>query len=211
MVSSIRTPPPREPEPAWDVARLFPDQGHWTEGDYLFLTNLTNGLVELTDGYVEVLEMPKTPHQFIVAYLYGVFLSFVSTRKLGKILFAPLNVRLRTGVFRQPDLAYMAHENAKRIGIEYWDGADLVLEVVSEDVKSRKRDLIEKKQEYADARIREYWVIDPQDEVVTVFKLRGSKYVKHGTWARGETARSALLAGLEVDVENVLNAARGNQ
>jgi hypothetical protein len=131
MVSSTLRHPPRESQPAWDVARLFPDQGHWTEGDYLFLTDLTNRLVELTDGYVEVLEIPKTPHQFVVAYLYGVFLGFVSARKLGTVLFAPLNVRLRPLVFRQPDLAYMATENSKRIGKEYWEGADLVLEAVS--------------------------------------------------------------------------------
>lgn len=36
------------PEPAWEVATLFPPQGDWNESDYLALA--TNRLVELSDG-----------------------------------------------------------------------------------------------------------------------------------------------------------------
>jgi len=37
-----------EPEPAWEIATLFPPQGAWSEGDYLTLD--TNRLVELGNG-----------------------------------------------------------------------------------------------------------------------------------------------------------------
>ena len=50
-------------KPAWAVALLFPDQGEWSEDDYLWLTDHTRCLVEFTDGHVEVLPMPTdAPH-----------------------------------------------------------------------------------------------------------------------------------------------------
>src|SRR5207237_10469473 len=56
-------------EPTWEVARFYPLQGEWTEADYLALP--TNQLVELSDGRLEFLPMPKHFHQMIVAFLYG--------------------------------------------------------------------------------------------------------------------------------------------
>lgn len=41
----------------------------------------------------------------------------------------------------------------------YWTGADLAVEVVSEDDPGR--DLITKRLEYAQAGIPEYWIVDP--------------------------------------------------
>ncbi len=42
-----------DPEPAWEVAHLFPAQGHWSEEEYLALN--TNRLVEFDQGVIEVL------------------------------------------------------------------------------------------------------------------------------------------------------------
>ena len=73
----IRPSPRRKGEPAWDIALLYPEQGQWSDEDYLAATESTNRLVELSDGMLEVLPMPKTTHQLIVQYLNGVLLAFV--------------------------------------------------------------------------------------------------------------------------------------
>lgn len=54
----------RAPEPAWGIARLFPAQGAWAIDDYLSLSG--NHLVEFDRGFVEVLPMPTTSHQWIM-------------------------------------------------------------------------------------------------------------------------------------------------
>jgi hypothetical protein len=41
----------------------MPEQGAWTEEQYLRLTDHTNQLVEFTDGVLEVLPMPTDRHQ----------------------------------------------------------------------------------------------------------------------------------------------------
>ena len=190
-------------EPAWELAHLFPAQGTWTENDYLDLPG--NHLVELSDGFLEVLPMPTTSHQKIVAFFFRTLLAFVEPGGVGTVLFAALPVRLWKGKFREPDVVFMLAQHADRMGEKYWRGADLVMEVVSGDEKSRQRDLETKVTEYARARIAEYWIIDPQEGQVTVFRLKGRKYAVHGRFSRGSRARSALLKGFELDVNAALS------
>jgi Uma2 family endonuclease len=194
---------PAKGEPAWEVAYLFPAQGTWTETDYLDLPG--NRLVELSDGFLEVLPMPTMSHQMIVAFLFRTLIAFVEPRALGTVLFAALRVRLCKGKFREPDVVFMLAEHAERMGEEYWQGADLVMEVVSGDPKDRKRDLEIKVDEYAQARIAEYWIIDPQEAQITVLRLKGRKYTVHGRFGRGSQAQSALLKGFETDVDAALS------
>ena len=159
MSRAITSTPPSEPGPAWDVARLFPDQGYWGEGDYLELNRLTNSLIEFSDGYVEVLEMPTKTHQRIVLFICNALLAFARGKGLGEAIVAAYPVRLRAGKFRQPDIVFMLTEHAERLGEDFAKGADLVVEVVSED---RRRDLEIKVAEYAAAGIPEYWIVDPR-------------------------------------------------
>jgi len=184
--------------PAWDVALLYPDQGSWGQEDYLALQ--TNRLVEFSEGNVEVLDVPTEEHQLIVAFLYRAIMEFVTARGLGTVLFAPLRVKLWEGKFREPDVVFMRAENSSRRQGRFWDGADLVVEVVSPD--DPDRDHITKRGEYARAGIPEYWIADPRDATITVLTLpsAGGPYAVAGTFGRGEKARSVLLPGLEVDV-----------
>lgn len=195
-------------EPAWDLALLYPLQGAWSDLDYLALTESTNRLLELTDGFVEVLPVPTSSHQRILLYLYSQLHAFVSPRRLGEVLCAALRVKLRDGKFREPDLVFMSDEHRNRIGEEYWEGADLVMEVVSKDAESRKRDLRQKPVDYGEGGIPEYWVVDPQEERITVFTLQGQTYQQHGAFCRGELATSKLLDGFSVKVGDVFDAAK---
>lgn len=201
-------PPPRTSGPVWDVAKLFPDQGQWDEGDYLELNRSTNHLIEFDSGTVEVLEMPTRSHKRIVLYLYNGLNQFVGAKGLGEVLVAPYPVRLWRGKFREPDVVFVLAEHAELLGEDYSDGADLVMEVVSDD---RRRNLETKRKEYARAKIAEYWVTDPRDRRVTVFKRAGSRSTTAGTYGEGETAASVLLPGFEVDVTALFAAGRRGQ
>ena len=191
-----------QPEPTWEIAQLFPARGMWSEAEYLSLNG--NRLIELSSGCVEVLPMPTTSHQVIVLFLYEALLNFVRVRKLGTVLVAPLRVLLWPGKIREPDVLFMLAEHAVRIGEEFWQGADLVMEVVSND--DRRRDLEIKRLEYAQAGIPEYWIVDPQMGKITVLRLEGNTYSVHGEFASGTQACSALLEGFVVDVRQVLAA-----
>jgi Uma2 family endonuclease len=193
------------PGPAWQIAQLFPNQGELSESDYLLLTERSNRLAEFTDGRIEVLPMPTTAHQRIVRYLIGLLMSLLGDR--GEVLFAPLRVRLRSGKFREPDVVFMLAEHSSRIGNEFWDGADLVMEVVSEDDPGR--DLQTKREEYAQAEIPEYWIVDPRTKTVTVLRLDRAQYVTHSEGRDAGTVRSSLLEGFAADVAAIFASAAG--
>jgi Uma2 family endonuclease len=191
-------------EPPWDVALLYPLQGSWTERDYLELG--TNRLVEFSDGCIEVLPMPTKLHQRIVRLLFLVLQEYVSARGLGEVFFAPLPVRLWPGKFREPDVLFVRPGRADYGGQP--EGADLVMEVVSEGEENRRRDFETKPHEYARARVPECWIVDPENQRVTVLVLEDSTYRQHGVFGPGEAATSATLPGLAVSVADLFASDR---
>lgn len=185
------------------LEEILPSQGGWSEEQYLVLTDSTNRLIEFTDGFLEPLPMPTDRHQSILKFLFLLFHHFIDPRG-GKVQFAPLRLRIRTGKFREPDLLLLLIAKDPRRQDRFWTGADLVLEIVSPE--KPERDLIQKRAEYAEARVPEYWIVNPQTETITVLRLEGGAYVETGHFQRGQVAVSVLLAGFSVDVAAVFDA-----
>ena len=200
-------------ELTWEIAQLAPnrgaglslppDQGHWSEEEYLSLD--TNRLIEYSHGQLEVLPMPTFSHQRLVAFLYRSLMGFIEERGLGVVMFAPLRIQLWSGKYREPDLVFMATEHADRLGEQYWRGADLVMEIVNPD--DPQRETVTKRREYAQAGIPEYWIVDPADMSINVLTLRGREYALHGEFVSGETTTSILLDQFTVDVATVFTEA----
>jgi Uma2 family endonuclease len=178
-------------------------QGSWTEEEYLALTDHTSRLVEFTDGFLEPLPMPTDHHQAIVQLLLYAFDGFLKPLG-GKVRIAPLRLRIGTAKFREPDLLLLLSGSDQRRQNRYWTGADLIVEVVSPD--KPERDLILKRQDYGAAAVAEYWIVNPANETILVLGLNKSRYRRLGSFARGSVARSHLLQGFEVAVDEVFDA-----
>ena len=179
-------------------------QGLRTEAQYLRLTDHVRRLLEFTDGRLEVVPMPTDRHQVIVRFLFLALFPFVRDSG-GTVLFAPMRLRICEGRFREPDLLLVRNANDLRRQNDYWRGADLVAEVVSPD--DLERDTRMKQQDYAQARIPEYRIVNPMDETVTVLVLDGSAYTEHGVFRIGQRAASVGLDGFSVSVADVFDAA----
>ncbi len=178
-------------------------QGAWTVDQYLKITNDTNRLIEFTDGYIEVLPMPTRKHQVISRFLFLALLTFVQ-RLGGTVLYAPLRLQLATGRFREPDLLLLLDKRDPRNQDAFWLGADLVVEIVSPD--NPDRDLIDKRRDYAQAGIPEYWIVNPLTDTITMLTREGDTYAEHGVFVRGTPATSVLLPSFTVDVAAVFDA-----
>lgn len=193
---------------AWEVATLFPPQGFWSEDAYLDLTDETNRRIELVDGRLEFLPGPTELHQALVGFLYHALLAFVTKHDLGLVPYGSLRVRIpKDKRYREPDVLFVRKENYQLRGNRIWKGADLLMEIVSGDPKDRKRDYEEKLADYAAANIAEYWIIDPERQVVIVHRLAGDQYAAHGEFSRGQRATSLLLPGFGVDVKQLFDVA----
>ena len=133
------------------LEQILPPQGEWSEEAYLVLTDHRNRLVEFTDGFLEVLPMPTDKHQSVLQFLFLAFFHVVQPRG-GKVHFAPLRLRVRPGKFREPDLLLLLSAADSRRQNRFWLGADLALEVVSEE--KPERDLVDKRGDYAEAHVQ---------------------------------------------------------
>jgi Uma2 family endonuclease len=184
-----------------EVARLWPPRGQWTEADYFALPD-TNQFIELSEGELVMPPHPTDTHQRIVGDLYVMLRSFVEHHRLGTVRLAPLPVRLWPGKIREPDILFVSKEHADRMGEQFYGPPDLVVEVLSSG--TRRTDRLEKLVEYAQAGVGEYWIVDPEGQTVEVFTLREGAYELLGKWGKGERARSGMLAGFEVAVDEVI-------
>ncbi len=204
-VDSPVRPVSQRGDPTWEVTLFFPRQGEWTEDDYLSLG--TNWMIEFSEGILEVLPMPTIAHQMLVEWLVSQFKSYADAHGLpGRVLFAPLPIRLWAGKYREPDIVYL---NPQQLTDPSGQprGADFVVEVVSEGTDNRRRDLEIKPQEYAAAGIAEYWIVDPLRTEISVLVLDGLTYRRHGVFERGQMASSIFFSGLLVSVSDVFEAA----
>lgn len=210
MASTVRTSPSSSdspPEPAWEIARLFPPQGRWSEGVYLSFTESISQIVELVDGSIEVPEMPTKTHQQIVHALLHMLLAFLRANRAGDAVAAPYRVWLGSGTFREPDIVVYTEAHLDRFGERYGQGADLVVEVVSDDAVSRARDYEDKRRDYAEAGIPEYWIVDPAAQKIMVLVLEGNAYQVMHDLGVGQEVSSQLLNGFRVKVDDVITQA----
>ena len=205
--SDLLERPPRSQrgEPVWEVAYCYPRQGDWSEADFLEFET-TNFPAELVDGCLEFLPLPTRTHQRLLRYLMGLLQSSVKSSSLGEVLFAPCPIRLAPGHLREPDLfvAKLSESDEPPAAADVlW-----VLEIVSPAQLNRDRDLIEKRRDYAQARIPEYWIVDPVEETVTVLSLDGQSYRAHGEFKPGTVATSPLLPKFQINVTELFKSAQ---
>jgi len=184
-----------------EIARLFPRQGEWTESDYFRLPE-TNQIVELSEGRLIITPAPKPKHQKISLNLSFLFITYIRLQKSGELAYAPIDVRLWEGNVRQPDIAFMSNEHLDRITEELWGVPDLVVEILSEG--TTKEDRINKFFEYLRAGVLEYWIVDPFKQSIEIYVLENGVYELLGKWGVGEIAKSKLLDGFEVSIDEVM-------
>lgn len=183
-----------------EIAELWPPQGEWTETDYFALPD-TNRFIELSDGDLIMPPHPTDTHQRVLDALYAIMRAAVREHDLGTIRFAPLPVRLWPGKIREPDILFVSHAHADRVGEQAYGPPDLVVEVISPGTAHVDRG--EKFMEYARAGVEEYWLVDPEAQTIEVFVLRDDAYTLLVKAGPGEDAHSRVMAGLEVAADEV--------
>jgi Uma2 family endonuclease len=185
----------------------WPAQGDWTYEDYLRLPDDGNRY-EVIRGNLYVTAAPYPLHEYVRSELFLILGSFVKARKLGKVLNAPVDVRLpqALGDPVQPDIFFLRTGNQPRWKADpSFDGVpDLAIEVLSRSTAHRDRKV--KLEAYREAGIREYWLVDPWRPDIVVYLLSEDRrrYVELCRGGEGDTVCSAVLPGLEVRVSDLL-------
>ena len=185
-----------------EFANLFSNQSAWSEQEYLALD--INRRVEFDKGFVEVHDAPTDQHQGIIVHF--IVTLAVHERQFGGVV-RPSGMRLRLWEqkYREPDIVLLRDRDSSLRRENYWDGADLAIEIVGQSLEDRERDLVTKRIEYARAGIQEYWIVDPKEETVRVLCLAGDTYPEDGLFSRGDVVTSSLLPELALPVAEILD------
>ena len=161
---------------------------------------------ELLDGDLLLNPAPNLKHQSVQVRMGRRLAQFIEERALGAFYFAPCDVVLSDTDVVQPDLLFVSHARAHLlIGGDNVRGApDLVVEILSPATADRDRGY--KRALYAKHGVTEYWLIDPTAETVWIHELRDGALAVTHTFGREQTLRSPLLAGFEVDLDDVFSS-----
>ncbi|MEE5991923.1 MAG: Uma2 family endonuclease [Oscillospiraceae bacterium] len=134
--------------------------------DYLIETKNYEYRTELINGEIVGLASPSLEHQDITIEMVSLFRQFIK-KNGGKCrsYCAPTDVRLNFENMVVPDVFIAC--NPENFSPRYYDGApDFVAEVVS---TNKSDDYIRKLRLYQKFGVREYWIIDPDKEKVSVY------------------------------------------
>ena len=128
--------------------------------------------IELIDGVIYYMATPRIIHQDIVGEIGFVLKSYVKKNKgKCKVYDLPVDVQLdcdnKTMV--EPDVQVVC-DRSKFTERVVFGAPDFVVEVLSPS--TRKKDMTLKLQKYVNAGVREYWIVDPDKEMIIVYEMK---------------------------------------
>jgi Uma2 family endonuclease len=180
-----------------------------------YLTWMDDVRRELFDGFIKLMTpSPSSKHQEISFNLSGIFRSFIIKKKC-KGFTAPSDVRFpkntqsqddkQVYTVLQPDL-YIVCDLSKIDARGCLGAPDMIIEIVSP--KNSKRDLKDKFEIYQQFGVREYWIVNPNDENVNVFVLdEKEKFQLVGMYAEDDKIPVNIFNGdLKIDLTEVFTA-----
>src|SRR5437870_12761183 len=131
---------------------------------------------ELIEGELFVSRAPGIPHQRVLQNLQLEFGLYLKANPIG-ILVPGAGAIFSDYDAVIPDLAFVRNERWDEVvtGEKFTGALDLVIEVVSSGAENRRRDLLVKRQLYGKCGIAEYWVVDPENRLVEVYRLRDDR------------------------------------
>ena len=179
----------------------WPLQGEWTYEDYRRLPD--DGLrYEIIEGVLYMSPAPRTKHQMCLAYLFFKLEQYNQEHRAGLVLFAPVDVFFSASTTVEPDIVVVLKPRLSIVQEEKIVGApDLAVEVLSHSTAHVDRG--KKFEIYAQAGVREYWIVDPDTRTIEVFVQRQGSYELLGKYGAGESVGSEILPGFKVKVDEI--------
>ncbi len=172
--------------------------------EYLTYQDGTDNNYELVSGKLELMNPPTVRHFLIAKLLEREFDQQIQNKNFNWLCFREAGIRTGWQKSRLPDL-FIIDKNA---AMELLDSSAvfqttpfLIVEIVSPE--STKRDYRYKRSEYAALEVPEYWIVDPQENKVTVLILNEGLY-EETIFSGEEIIISPTFSELKLSVQSVL-------
>jgi Uma2 family endonuclease len=159
----------------------------------------------LIDGEHYVTPSPSLRHQRISRRLLQLVANWLDEHHIGEVFHAPLDVLFSKFDVVEPDLLYVSNERASELlsGHHVTGAPDLVIEIGSPG--TRQRDETIKRRLYEEFGVIEYWVVDPEIDVVRIYRREGERFGRPIELSReaSDVLTTPLLPGLDIPLARV--------
>jgi Uma2 family endonuclease len=191
--------------PITDISQLDPNQ-HYSYADYV--TWQFTERIELIRGKILPMAAPKRMHQQASANLEYEIMTYFRTRSC-QVYDAPFDVRLPISDSRkpnsiqtvvQPDICVVC-DSIKLDDDGCLGAPDWIVEITSPG--TIKKDFNEKFNLYEQAGVREYWIVEPKEQVVHVFGLQQGLFEQIGIYEKPGPIASYIFPELVIEHEQI--------
>ncbi len=183
------------------MAPMIAQEKIYTEEDYNNLPE--NVRAELIDGQLYYMSAPSRMHQKILMTLSKTIANYIDSKGGScEVYPAPFAVKLfdNRDDTVEPDISVIC--DSDKLTERGCSGApDWIVEIISPSTSSH--DYIRKLNLYADAGVREYWIVNPIDKSIYVYYLKGDSF-KTTAYTFQDKIKVNIYDDLWIDF-NVLN------
>ena len=165
-----------------------------------------NNRYELIEGELFVSRAPGIPHQRVVQNLQIALAQYLELSPIGVLvpgagaIFSDYDAVI-------PDLAYVSNERWDQVvtGERFTGPLDIIVEVLSPGAENRRRDLSVKRQLYGKYGVKEYWVVDPANRAIEVYRLLEQKLERIAALMNNDELTSPILPGFHLKTEVIFS------
>ncbi len=156
---------------------------------------------ELIEGELFVSRAPGIPHQRILLNLEIALSEYLKDNPIG-ILVPGAGAVFSDYDAVIPDLVFVRNERWQDVtsGDKIIRAPDLVVEIISSGTENRRRDLSVKRQLYAKYGVKEYWIVEPENRSVLIFRLQEQRLTEISNLKRDNEVTSPMLPGFQLNV-----------
>ncbi len=175
---------------------------YFTYDDIKHLPEYPEGpLIELYRGDLFMVPSPGTKHQRVSLNLSVAILNLIENKNLGSLFTVPIDVILSEKNVFIPDLVFVKTENNYMISEKNISGSpDFIIEILS---TNKTNDLVRKKDIYQEFGIREYWIVDPNEEIILKYVLEDKKYKLFGKFDKSSKFIKIDTINIEIPMEKI--------
>src|SRR5215510_11534503 len=160
---------------------------------------------ELIDGEHYVTPTPNSKHQVVLGNLHLVIGNWLRDHRTGRVMLSPFDVVFTKFDVVEPDLLYLSNERASQVltSKNVQGVPELVVEIGSPS--TRKRDETIKRGLYERSGVSEYWFVDPELDLVRVYRAGMKGFDKPVELSReaGDVLSTSLLSGLDLPLMRI--------
>lgn len=164
---------------------------------------------EILDGVPYMQAAPSRVHQEISGELHRQFANYLQSKPC-KVYHAPFCVRLDIEMndndiknVVEPDITIVC-DNSKLDEKGCKGSPDMIIEIISPS--TGKKDKVIKFNKYEKARVREYWIVEHDQKLVSVFTLESNgRYGRPEMYTDEDKINISIFQNLEIDLQSVFN------